>query len=192
MMPIRRCIYRFVSQQMLIFKSNPKSIFRHKAYNLQQTNNNTNRITQYTIYKIPSLIPHVSHLLPIIVYELSTPTACYLLPIIVYQISTPTAYRLPPIIIYQLSTPTAYYLTPTAYCLLLSMNYPLQQPNAYRLLPIIIYQLSTPTAYYLTPATYCLKSACPFGSGFPLQSFVFLRKKTKGFPLQSLTRNPIS
>ena len=153
MMPIRRCIYRFVSQQMLIFKSNPKSIFRHKAYNLQQTNNNTNRITQYTIYKIPSLIPHVSHLLPIIVYELSTPTACYLLPIIVYQISTPTAYRL---------------------------------------LPIIIYQLSTPTAYYLTPATYCLKSACPFGSGFPLQSFVFLRKKTKGFPLQSLTRNPIS
>ena len=123
-MPIRRCIYRFVSQQMLIFKSNPKSIFRHKAYNLQQPNNNTNRITQYTIYKIPSLIPHVFRLLPIIVYGLSTPTACYLL-------------------------------------------------------PIIIYQLSTPTAYCLMPIAYCLKSACPCGSGFPIQSFVFLRKKNK-------------
>jgi hypothetical protein len=30
--------------------------------------------------------------------------------------------------------------------------------------------------------------ACPCGSGFPFQSFVF-KEKTKGFPLQSLTQN---
>ena len=71
------------------------------------------------------------------------------------------------------------------------INYQLPQSNHIDNIQYTEYNIQN-TIYNIQNTIYKIptkiRSARPCGSGCPLQSFVFLRKKTKGFPLPSLAQ----